>query len=126
MTSNASSSSHRSALAAALAFALVPGCGFITVNGKPLVASTSSSNTGNAGDSTGSTSSSTGSASNASSTSGQPAAPESSGATSAPASRPVSTKRIEDVAAPDPKAALASWTPAQQWMPRGKWGSNYG
>jgi hypothetical protein len=142
MTSNASSSFHRRALAAALAFALIPGCGFITVNGKPLVASSSSTSTGNAGNNTtGSTGTSTGStdtsannagasnaasAGNAGSTSSQPAAPESSGPGSPPTSRPVSTKRIEDVAAPDPKAALASWTPAQQWMPRGKWGSDYG
>ncbi len=105
MNSNALSSSHRRALAVALAFALVPGCGFITVNGKPLVASTSSSTT-NGGS--------------------EPPPPAAGAPAVAPTSRPVSSRRIEDVPAPDPKAALSTWTAAQQWMPHGKWGASYG
>ncbi|HEX3764848.1 MAG TPA: hypothetical protein VHW23_39400 [Kofleriaceae bacterium] len=94
----------------------MPGCGFITVNGKPLVASTSSNSTG-------------GGTSNTSSGGGSEPAPATQGehtAAPAAAAAPASTKRIEDVPAPDPKAALSTWTAAQQWMPHGKWGSDYG
>jgi hypothetical protein len=108
--STVSSSSHRRALAAALAIALVPGCGFITVNGKPLAASASSGS-----------SSSNGGSEPAPAAHGDHAAPA-----AAAAAAPANTKRIEDVPAPDPKAALSTWTAAQQWMPRGKWGSDYG
>jgi hypothetical protein len=120
-----SSRGHRiRTLAWTLALAPALGCGFISVNGKPLVASTSSASTSTSsgGTSSGATSSDA--------TRSEPASPSAADHATPPAaasaSRPTNSRRIEDVAAPDAKAALSTWTAAQQWMPRGKWGGDYG
>lgn len=124
MTSHSSmSSSLARAVTAALALAPALGCGFVTVNGKPLVANSGSSNSS---DPQAQSSESSGNSSSGSSGSSG-SAPESSARTASggPAA-PTNTKRIDDVKAPEATAALSTWSAAQQWMPHGKWGGDYG
>ncbi len=106
---------------AALVIAPVIGCGMINVNGKPLGGGTTSSSGGGAAASSG----------DGEQAASGPASSSSSGASSGGGGqvtegRPASTRKLEDVAAPDPKAPLATWTAEQQWMPYLKWGADYG
>jgi hypothetical protein len=99
-----------------LVLAPMLGCGLIHVNARPPALSASVA---------------TPSVSSASSSSGDEPAPPAAAAPSATASRaepaaPVNTRRIDDVKPADPSAPLTSWTAAQQWMPRGNWGSSFG
>ncbi|HEU4733599.1 MAG TPA: hypothetical protein VFT22_37150 [Kofleriaceae bacterium] len=117
--SSSSRGVHRLSFALTLALAPALGCGFLTVNGKTLGSTTSTTSTTSSASSTdGSSGTAGGQGSQGSSDRASPSTAASSG--------PASTKRIEDIKPPEPTAALSTWTAAQQWMPRGKWGGDYG
>lgn len=120
-------------LALLVAFTPVVGCGFINVNGKPLGGGSTPSTApsgGNGGEESTASSGSSGSSSGSSGSSGASGSSGSSGSSTASAepapSRPTNTRRIDDVKPPEPSAPLSTWTAAQQWAPRDKWGGDFG